>query len=118
MREGAPLPPPPGSTPAEQAATAISVLYGKMRTAVARFFDSYRGETSGFMPLPNAFELYGIDFLVDEDLNPWLLEFNPGPDLKQTGGRLKPFMERMVREMLAVSLWDRDLSDAGRRDRS
>ncbi len=26
------------------------------------------------MPLPNCFELFGLDFIVDEDLNPIILE--------------------------------------------
>jgi len=28
------------------------------------------------MPLPNCFELFGFDFLVDENLNPMILEVN------------------------------------------
>lgn len=38
-----------------------------------------------FMALPNCFELYGFDFLVDTDLNTFILEANSGPDLKNTG---------------------------------
>jgi tubulin---tyrosine ligase len=39
--------------------------------------------------LPNAFEVFGIDYLVDEHMNAWLLEVNAFPDFAQTGSRLK-----------------------------
>jgi hypothetical protein len=37
-------------------------------------FGDVVGEFSAFMPLPNCFELFGFDFLVDENLNPIILE--------------------------------------------
>ena len=42
-----------------------------------------------FQTLPNAFEVFGVDFLVDEKLNVWLLELNAYPDFKQTGQGLQ-----------------------------
>ena len=46
-----------------------------------------------FQPLPNAFELFGLDFMVgiegDGELRTWLLEVNAFPDFRQTGGELK-----------------------------
>ena len=42
-----------------------------------------------FQILPNAFEIFGVDFLVDAKLNVWLLEMNAYPDFKQTGSRLQ-----------------------------
>ncbi|KAI9771689.1 MAG: hypothetical protein M1840_001905 [Geoglossum simile] len=39
--------------------------------------------------LPNAFEVFGIDYLVDERMNTWLLEVNAFPDFAQTGSELK-----------------------------
>lgn len=42
-----------------------------------------------FQTLPNAFEVFGLDFLVDAKGTAWLLEVNAFPDFKQTGGDLK-----------------------------
>lgn len=42
-----------------------------------------------FQTLPNAFEIFGVDFLVDASGNVWLLELNSFPDFKQTGEYLK-----------------------------
>ncbi|KAE8895625.1 hypothetical protein PF005_g186 [Phytophthora fragariae] len=66
----------------------------------AETFEAYKGEFSVFQPLPNCFEIYGVDFMVDEDFNVWLLEFNPGPDFKQTGDRL----HFVIRDLMADSL--------------
>ncbi|KAJ4393983.1 hypothetical protein N0V93_003200 [Gnomoniopsis smithogilvyi] len=42
-----------------------------------------------FQPLPFAFEVYGLDYLVDAEQNAWLLEVNAFPDFKQTGDALR-----------------------------
>ncbi len=42
-----------------------------------------------FQTLPNAFEIFGVDFLIDADFNAWLLELNAYPDFKQTGDDLQ-----------------------------
>ncbi|KAL2827020.1 survival protein sure-like phosphatase/nucleotidase [Aspergillus cavernicola] len=42
-----------------------------------------------FQTLPNAFEIFGVDFLLDETGKPWLLEVNAYPDFGQTGVELK-----------------------------
>lgn len=48
-----------------------------------------KGMMVHFQTLPNAFELFGLDFLVDEHGMPWLLEINAFPDFRQTGNDLK-----------------------------
>lgn len=42
-----------------------------------------------FQAIPNAFEIFGVDFLVDAENNVWLLETNAYPDFKQTGEELQ-----------------------------
>ncbi|RDA92488.1 hypothetical protein CP533_6422 [Ophiocordyceps camponoti-saundersi (nom. inval.)] len=46
-----------------------------------------------FQPLPNAFEVFGLDFLVDADGIAWLLEVNAFPDFKQTGQGLASLVQ-------------------------
>ncbi|ATY66926.1 5 3 -nucleotidase [Cordyceps militaris] len=55
-----------------------------------------------FQPLPNAFEVFGLDFLLDADGCAWLLEVNAFPDFRQTGrdltGIVGGFWRGVVRE--------------------
>ena len=48
-----------------------------------------------FQPLDNAIEIFGIDFLVDENYNVFLLEANSYPDFKQTGDDLKDLIYKL-----------------------
>lgn len=48
-----------------------------------------RGMLVHFQTLPNTFELFGLDFLVDSAGKAWLLEVNAFPDFGQTGEELK-----------------------------
>lgn len=65
-----------------------------------------RGMMIHFQPMEQAFEVYGLDFLVDADdesgrNTAWLLEVNAFPDFKQTGelkGVVGGFWEGVVRE--------------------
>lgn len=52
--------------------------------------------------MPNCFELYGVDFLVDESLHVHLLEVNPGPDFKQTGQRLRRVIVELFEQTCAL----------------
>lgn len=48
-----------------------------------------------FQPLDNAVEIFGVDFLVNEDFGVKLLEVNAYPDFKQTGEALRPVIEQL-----------------------
>jgi hypothetical protein len=52
-------------------------------------FAAVAAEPTVFLPLDNAFELFGVDFLIDADQRVHLLEVNAGPDFAQTGQRLQ-----------------------------
>jgi hypothetical protein len=63
----------------------------------ATFEAAARGMSIHFQPLPNAFEIFGLDFMVgiegDGTLNTYLLEVNAFPDFRQTGEELSGMIE-------------------------
>ncbi|KAG9206753.1 hypothetical protein G6514_000038 [Epicoccum nigrum] len=63
----------------------------------ATFEAAARGMSIHFQPLPNAFEIFGLDFMVgieaDGCLNTYLLEVNAFPDFRQTGSELSGMIE-------------------------
>ena len=56
----------------------------------------------GFFPIPNAFEVFGFDFLVEEDYSIRLLEVNEGPALE--GHFDAALCSRIVEDTLALVL--------------
>lgn len=86
--------------------TLSSVFEGICAVAGEVFEAAARAMPMHFQPLPNAFEVYGLDFLVGDDgATPWLLEVNAFPDFKQTGGDLSDlvggFWEGVVKVAVA-----------------
>jgi tubulin---tyrosine ligase len=67
----------------ESALKQICDITGEVFEAAARSMSIH------FQPLPNAFEVFGLDFMVDAGSNVWLLEVNAFPDFAQTGDELK-----------------------------
>ncbi|CAI7648444.1 unnamed protein product [Penicillium bialowiezense] len=64
-----------------------------------------RGMMIHFQTLPNAFELFGVDFLVDSNGSAWLLELNAFPDFAQTGEYLKELVVgRLFEEVVDVAV--------------
>jgi tubulin--tyrosine ligase len=63
-----------------------------------------RGMMVHFQTLPNAFEVFGLDFLVDAEGTAWLLEVNAFPDFKQTGDDLKAVVEGLWEGVVDVAV--------------
>ncbi len=68
-----------------------SQIFTQIQSITAATFEAAaRGMSIHFQPLPNAFEIFGLDFMVgiegDGGLNAFLLEVNAFPDFRQTGG--------------------------------
>ena len=42
------------------------------------------------------FELYGFDFMVDEEFKVWMLECNAGPSLSESNKFMKSLLHRMI----------------------
>ena len=79
--------------------TQICAISGEVFEAAAR------EQMVHFQTLPNAFEIFGVDFLVDQDLTVWLLELNAYPDFKQTGKGLQDVVVGgLFEELLQVAV--------------
>ncbi|TID24936.1 putative tubulin--tyrosine ligase C12B10.04 [Venturia nashicola] len=63
-----------------------------------------RGMMVHFQTLPNAFELFGLDFMVDKHGTSYLLEVNAFPDFKQTGDDLKQIIEDLFADVVEVAI--------------
>ncbi|RDL41835.1 SurE-like protein [Venustampulla echinocandica] len=59
-----------------------------------------------FQTLPNAFEVYGVDFLVDEKGTAFLLEVNAYPDFQQTGDELRGLVGGLWEDVVRVAVGD------------
>lgn len=70
-------------------AEQVQSIRSQLQQCLHDVFAALHAEPTVFLPLPNAFELYGMDFLVDESLQVWFLEANAGPDFAMTGDRLQ-----------------------------
>lgn len=80
---------------------AQDALFAQICAVTGEAFEAAaRAMRMHFRPLPNAFELFGLDFLVDETRTPWLLEVNSFPDFKQTGDELSGLVQGLWEEVL------------------
>ena len=118
-----------GSAAAGRAQAAA--IYARICAVVAELFAALRTQPASYAPLANAFEIYGADFLVedgdestrdadgrggsggdagDDDaavaagLHVRLLEFNPTPDIAQSGTRLEHVIAAMLEGVLRIAV--------------
>jgi len=83
-------------------------VLGGIARCLAEVFRAQRASPNVFQPAPQLFEHFGLDFLLDGRLQPWLLEFNSGPDLDQAGDRLRPLIETLVNGVVALGVDEAD----------
>ncbi|KAG2377341.1 hypothetical protein C9374_009252 [Naegleria lovaniensis] len=83
--------------------TQLERIFEQVKEITGETFAAVSGELN-FMPLPHCFELYGLDFLVDENHQVYLLEVNAGPDFKQTGKELDSVIYNLFKQTAKVVL--------------
>ena len=67
--------------------------FEQIKSLTAELFNAAAAQPISFQPLPNAFEIFGIDWLVDFKGDVWLLEVNAFPDFSQTGTDLQEVVQ-------------------------
>lgn len=76
----------------------ICSMTGEVFEAAARSMSIH------FQPLPNAFEIFGLDFMVDAKGTAWLLEVNAFPDFAQTGDELQDIVSGLFEDVAKVAI--------------
>lgn len=89
---------------AEGGVALAARIYRQMARAIAHAFVAMEGNVAAFLPAPACFEMYGVDFLVDDAGRAILLEFNPSPDVRQTGSRLDSVIGGMIQGAASLAL--------------
>lgn len=88
----------------EDAQRKIAGIKKKIYKITRDLFGAFENEYTVFCPMASCFEVYGLDFMVDSNFDVHLLEVNPGPDFKQTGGRLRTVIVQLWEQVCALVL--------------
>jgi len=52
----------------------------------------------------HTFEMFGYDFILDEDFNVWLIEVNTNPCIEESSELLKVLLPRAIEDMLKITI--------------
>lgn len=85
----------PGSTTALSHSDLVKLHSQVVEITGAVFEAAVRTQSMSFQVLPNVFELFGVDFLVEDTHLVHLLEVNAYPDFRQTGSEHGDIVERL-----------------------
>jgi hypothetical protein len=86
-------------------AAQLAGIFEQICTVTGEIFEAAaRAMPIHFQTLPNAFEVFGLDFMVDSTGMTWLLEVNAFPDFKQTGGDLSGIVQGFWRGVMRVGV--------------
>ena len=66
--------------------------------------DSCKSVKGKIMQQKYTFELFGYDFIIDEDLNNWLIEINTNPCLEESNKLLKNLIPRMIDDLFNITM--------------
>jgi hypothetical protein len=80
-----------------------NILIPRMKDIIIDTFMSAR-EKMNQESKPNVFELFGFDFMIDEDFRVWLIEVNTNPYLGTPNDFTKKLVPRMIDDMLKIVL--------------
>ncbi|MCJ1385086.1 hypothetical protein MMC17_008204 [Xylographa soralifera] len=106
-------PPVPIVIPPSYAPTSTSTstdwrthVFSTICTSTASLFEAASTQPTTFQPLPNAFEVFGVDWMVDEKGEVWLLEVNAFPDFRQTGEELRDVVKGLWEGVVGIAVGD------------
>jgi len=83
----------------------VQIMQNDVRKIVSGVFEGFqRVPPVAWCPFEQCFEIFGLDVLLDEDWNCWLLEVNCGPDLSVFGAPHTAAAEAFFDDTVKVAL--------------
>ncbi|KAF2210601.1 hypothetical protein CERZMDRAFT_44999 [Cercospora zeae-maydis SCOH1-5] len=80
-------------------------VYKQICSVTGEVFEAAaRSMSIHFQPLPNAFEVFGLDYLIDANGTAWLLEVNAFPDFAQTGSELQDLIAGLFGAVIDIAV--------------
>jgi tubulin--tyrosine ligase/tubulin polyglutamylase TTLL9 len=78
-------------------------IYSKMKEEIQISMDSIGRKLKG-VPKVLSFQIFGYDFIVDKDYNPWILEINDNPGLEISSELISHLIPRMIDDALRLTI--------------
>ncbi len=78
-------------------------LVPHMKEIVRKTFSAVRRTIDPFKR-KHCFELFGYDFILDEDFNMFLIEVNTNPAIEESSGVLRTLIPRMLEDLLKITV--------------
>ncbi|CCG82280.1 TTL domain-containing protein [Taphrina deformans PYCC 5710] len=77
-------------------------IWEQIGRITGQVFAAASAQSINFQTIPNAFEVFGVDYLVDENHTVNLLEVNAYPDFAQTGEQLHYIVDEVIAETIEL----------------
>ena len=87
----------------EQEVSVKDHLVPQMKEIVKKTFSAVR-RTIDPNKRKHCFELFGYDFILDQDFNMFLIEVNTNPCIEESSNLLKMLIPRMLEDMLKITV--------------
>ncbi|KRX10741.1 hypothetical protein PPERSA_12362 [Pseudocohnilembus persalinus] len=78
-------------------------LFPRMKQIILLSFESVKQKINIFNK-QNCFEIFGYDFVIDKELNTWLIEVNTNPCLEESSPLLKQLIPRMMDDAFKLTV--------------
>ncbi|MCQ2819594.1 MAG: tubulin--tyrosine ligase family protein, partial [archaeon] len=78
-------------------------IYPKICNIIRLSYNSVRSKIGSYYGR-NCFEIFGYDFIIDTEFNPFLLEINTNPGLEESSPLIKMLVPRMIDDALKLTI--------------
>ena len=78
-------------------------IYSKMKEEIQLSMNSVGRKLKG-IPKVLSFQIFGYDFIIDKEYNPWILEINDNPGLEISSELISHLVPRMIDDALRLTI--------------